>query len=180
MAPCKNLGRFFTGYPSNHFSGCRLNRRERFFSSFCVLQRFIFTFFTLCTLWEVSGLLHDCEASLLRVITLVWIQAKNRLVQCAKAPSESNQMQSSAGLNPRWWLCGYSMEIIIYYYLEISKILIPIWQWCRKVKNIGGASSDNLPSPVRIGLTDLPNIGGPVAPLAPLTLCWNGFYVDIF
>ena len=31
---------------------------------------------------------------------------------------------------------------------------------------IGG---DNLPSPVGIGLTDLPNIGGgPVAPLAPL------------
>ena len=29
---------------------------------------------------------------------------------------------------------------------------------------IGG---DNLPSPVRIGLTDLTNIGGPVAPLAP-------------
>ena len=28
---------------------------------------------------------------------------------------------------------------------------------------IGG---DNLPSPVRIGLTDLPNIGGPVASLA--------------
>ena len=28
---------------------------------------------------------------------------------------------------------------------------------------IGG---DNLPSPVGIGLTDLPNIGGPVAPLA--------------
>ena len=26
---------------------------------------------------------------------------------------------------------------------------------------------DNLPSPVRIGLTDLTNIGGPVAPLAP-------------
>ena len=24
-----------------------------------------------------SGLLHDCEASLLRVITLVWIQDKN-------------------------------------------------------------------------------------------------------
>ena len=29
---------------------------------------------------------------------------------------------------------------------------------------IGG---DNLPSPVGIGLTDLPNIWGPVAPLAP-------------
>ena len=29
---------------------------------------------------------------------------------------------------------------------------------------IGG---DNLPSPVGIGLTDLSNIGGPVAPLAP-------------
>ena len=28
---------------------------------------------------------------------------------------------------------------------------------------IGG---DNLPSPVGIGLTDMPNIGGPVAPLA--------------
>ena len=26
---------------------------------------------------------------------------------------------------------------------------------------------DNLPSPVGIGFTDLPNIGGPVAPLAP-------------
>jgi hypothetical protein len=26
---------------------------------------------------------------------------------------------------------------------------------------------DNLPSPVGIGLTDLTNIGGPVAPLAP-------------
>ena len=26
---------------------------------------------------------------------------------------------------------------------------------------------DNLPSPVGIKLTDLPNIGGPVAPLAP-------------
>ena len=30
---------------------------------------------------------------------------------------------------------------------------------------IGG---DNLPSPVGIGLTDLPNIGGPVAPLPPV------------
>ena len=30
---------------------------------------------------------------------------------------------------------------------------------------IGG---DNLPSPVEIGLTDLPNIGGPIAPLPPL------------
>ena len=29
---------------------------------------------------------------------------------------------------------------------------------------IGG---DNLPSPVEIGLTELPNIGGPVAPLSP-------------
>ena len=29
---------------------------------------------------------------------------------------------------------------------------------------IGG---DNLPSPVGIGLTDLPNIGGAMAPLAP-------------
>ena len=29
---------------------------------------------------------------------------------------------------------------------------------------IGG---DNLPNPVEIGLTDLPNIGRPVAPLAP-------------
>ena len=28
-------------------------------------------------------------------------------------------------------------------------------------------AGDNLPSPVRIGLTDLPNIGGPVASLAP-------------
>ena len=43
-------------------------------------------------------------------------------------------------------------------------------QWCRNVKNIGGPvviGGDNLPSPVRIGLTDLQNIGGPVAPLAP-------------
>ena len=30
---------------------------------------------------------------------------------------------------------------------------------------IGG---DNLPSPIGTGLTDLPNIGRPVAPLAPL------------
>ena len=30
---------------------------------------------------------------------------------------------------------------------------------------IGG---DNLPSPVGIGLTDLTNIGGPVAPLPPV------------
>ena len=29
---------------------------------------------------------------------------------------------------------------------------------------IGG---DNLPAPVEIGLADLPNIGGPVAPLVP-------------
>ena len=29
---------------------------------------------------------------------------------------------------------------------------------------------DNLPSPVGIGLTNPPNIGGPVAPLAPLVL----------
>ena len=39
------------------------------------------------------------------------------------------------------------------------------------VKNIGGPvviGGDNLPSPVRIGLTDLQNIGGPVAPPAPL------------
>ena len=31
---------------------------------------------------------------------------------------------------------------------------------CRKVKNVGGATSNDLPSPVGIGLTDLPNIGG--------------------
>ena len=37
-------------------------------------------------------------------------------------------------------------------------------------KQWGGAAvigGDNLPSPAAIGLTDLPNIGGPVAPLAP-------------
>ena len=37
-------------------------------------------------------------------------------------------------------------------------------------KHWGGAvviCGDNLPSLVQIGLTDLPNIGGPVAPLAP-------------
>ena len=36
-------------------------------------------------------------------------------------------------------------------------------QWCRKVKNIGGPvviGGDNLPSLVRIGLSDLQNIGG--------------------
>ena len=102
--------------------------------SFCILQKFILAFLTLCTLHcalrEVSGLLHDCEASLLRVITLVWIQAKNLLVQCVKAPSESNQTQSSAGLSPRWWLCGHSIEIIIHYYrgsphFLISKFAIP-------------------------------------------------------
>jgi hypothetical protein len=38
-------------------------------------------------------------------------------------------------------------------------------QWCRKVKNFGGArlpvviGGDNLPSPVGIGLSNLPNIG---------------------
>ena len=45
-------------------------------------------------------------------------------------------------------------------------------QWCRKLKKFGGRGAiviggDNLPSPVEIGLTDLPNIAGPVAPLAP-------------
>ena len=43
-------------------------------------------------------------------------------------------------------------------------------QWCLKVKNFGGPvviGGDNQPSPVGIGLTDPPNIGGPVAPLAP-------------
>ena len=38
-----------------------------------------------------------------------------------------------------------------------------IWQWCRKVKNIGVPvviGGDNLPSPVGIGLTDLLNIAG--------------------
>ena len=37
------------------------------------------------------------------------------------------------------------------------------------MKNIGGASRDNLPSPVRKGLTDLPNIkgGGGTSPLGP-------------
>mgnify|MGYP001279501195 CR=1 FL=1 len=39
-------------------------------------------------------------------------------------------------------------------------------------KKIGGGGAeviggDNLPPPVGIGLTDLPNIGGAVAPLAP-------------
>ena len=37
-------------------------------------------------------------------------------------------------------------------------------------KHCGGPAvigGDNLPSPVAIGLTDLPNIGGHVAPLAP-------------
>ena len=43
-------------------------------------------------------------------------------------------------------------------------------QWCRKVKNVGVPvviGGDNLPSPVGIGLTDMPNIGGLVALLAP-------------
>ena len=31
----------------------------------------------------------------------------------------------------------------------------------------GAIGGDNLPSPVEIGLTDLPNIRGPVTPLAP-------------
>ena len=40
------------------------------------------------------------------------------------------------------------------------------------VKNIGGASAvvigeDNLPSPVEIGLSDLPNIGGAIGPPGP-------------
>ena len=37
-----------------------------------------------------------------------------------------------------------------------------ISQWCPKVKKIGGAvviGGDNLPSPVELGLTELPNIG---------------------
>ena len=38
-----------------------------------------------------------------------------------------------------------------------------ISQWCRKVKKIGGGpvviGGDNLPSPVELGLTELPNIG---------------------
>ena len=40
------------------------------------------------------------------------------------------------------------------------------------MKNIGGwpvvIGGDNLPSPVGIGLTDLPNIGGPSGPPGPL------------
>ena len=45
-------------------------------------------------------------------------------------------------------------------------------QWCQKVKNIGvgvpvAIGGDNLPSPIEIGLTDLPNIAGASGPLAP-------------
>ena len=43
-------------------------------------------------------------------------------------------------------------------------------QRCRKVKTLGMSvviGGDNLPSLVEIGLTDLPNMGGPVAPLVP-------------
>ena len=41
------------------------------------------------------------------------------------------------------------------------------------MKKIGGPvviGGDNLPSPVGIGLTDLPNIGGPLAPPVPASL----------
>ena len=45
-----------------------------------------------------------------------------------------------------------------------SFLVIPnYYQWCRKVKNFGGPvviEGDNLPSPVGIGLSDLPNIEG--------------------
>ena len=47
----------------------------------------MFAFFTLCTvcaLREVSGLLDDCEASLLRVITLVGIQVLYKPVEVKK------------------------------------------------------------------------------------------------
>ena len=46
-----------------------------------------------------------------------------------------------------------------YIFLTVKNIWVPVV--------IGG---DNLPSPVKIGLTDLPNIGGPVAPPGPLVL----------
>ena len=52
-----------------------------------------------------------------------------------------------------------------------------VMQWCRKVKNIGGPvviGGDNLPSLVRIGLSDLQNIGGGPVP-APLEV---GKYLD--
>ena len=48
----------------------------------------------------------------------------------------------------------------------VMHISINFGQGSRKVKNIGGASN-NLPSPVGIGLTDLPNIGGASGPPGP-------------
>jgi hypothetical protein len=53
-------------------------------------------------------------------------------------------------------------------------------------KTLGGPvviGGDNLPFPVGIGLTDLPNIGGPVAPLAPpvpASLCVHNSTIDHF
>ena len=57
-------------------------------------------------------------------------------------------------------------KIIYEWWIEWGLGLHITWQWCQKVKNIGGGGEteviggDNLPSPVRIGLTDLQNIGG--------------------